>query len=34
VIVLMPPLSVTPEEIDTLVDAIAHGIRVECADAR
>ena len=33
VIVLMPPLSITLEEIDTLVDTIAHGIRVECADA-
>jgi adenosylmethionine-8-amino-7-oxononanoate aminotransferase len=34
VIVLMPPLSVTLAEIDVLVDAIEHGIRVECPDAR
>jgi len=34
VIVLMPPLSITMEEIDLLVFAVEHGIRVECADAR
>ncbi|MHC4472553.1 MAG: aminotransferase class III-fold pyridoxal phosphate-dependent enzyme, partial [Planctomycetota bacterium] len=34
VIVLMPPLSITPDEIDLLVDAIARSIRAECADAR
>jgi adenosylmethionine-8-amino-7-oxononanoate aminotransferase len=34
VIVLMPPLSVTLDEIDLLVDAVAHGIRGECGEAR
>jgi adenosylmethionine-8-amino-7-oxononanoate aminotransferase len=33
VIVLMPPLTIAPGEIDMLVDAIAHGIRTVCADA-
>jgi adenosylmethionine-8-amino-7-oxononanoate aminotransferase len=33
VIVAMPPLSITAEEIETIVDAIEHGIRVECAGA-
>jgi adenosylmethionine-8-amino-7-oxononanoate aminotransferase len=33
VIVLMPPLSITPGEIDLLVAAVSHGIRTECGDA-
>jgi len=34
VIVVMPPLSITREEIGMIVRAIDHGIRVECAEAR
>jgi adenosylmethionine-8-amino-7-oxononanoate aminotransferase len=34
VIVLMPPLSISEEEIALLVDAVAHGIDSACADAR
>ena len=34
VIVAMPPLSITREEIGMIVRAIDHGIRVECAEAR
>jgi adenosylmethionine-8-amino-7-oxononanoate aminotransferase len=33
VIVLMPPLSITADEIDLLVDAVAHGVLCECGDA-
>jgi len=34
VIVTMPPLSITTEEIGTIVTSIEHGIRIECGDAR
>jgi adenosylmethionine-8-amino-7-oxononanoate aminotransferase len=34
VIVLMPPLTISPPEIDLLVDAVAHGIRTECGASR
>ncbi len=34
VIVLMPPLSITPDEIRTLVDAVAYGIKDPPQDAR
>ncbi len=33
-IVLMPPLSITEEEITTLVDAVRYGLRAELTDAR
>jgi adenosylmethionine-8-amino-7-oxononanoate aminotransferase len=33
VIVLMPPLSITRDEIDVLVTAVEHGIRTVCGDA-